>query len=143
MAQAACPDGVQVAFMPTLGAATEEMQILGSRGLKGQVYPPWHCVLWVQLHSQEGLLHLGVERPWKVGEMLEAVFLGREGGRQGGRERGQQLATAVFKTSSMLLGGIKGKKKIRPQRKQNQKTQPPENSSPGTLWHCLKHASWQ
>lgn len=45
MAQAACPDGVQVAFMPTLGAATEEMQILGSRGLKGQVHTLALCPL--------------------------------------------------------------------------------------------------
>ena len=42
---------------------------------------------------------------------LETVFLRREGGRQAGRERGGHLATAVFKTfktSRMLLGGIKG-----------------------------------
>ena len=45
MAQAACPDGVQVAFMPIVGAAVEEMQILGSRGLKGQVPTLALCAL--------------------------------------------------------------------------------------------------
>lgn len=45
--------------------------------------------------------------------MLEAAFPGRSGGKQGGRERGGQLATAVFKTSSLLLGGIKDRKKLK------------------------------
>lgn len=45
-----------------------------------------------------------------MGAMPVAVFLGREGGKKRGRENSRQLATAVLKTSNMLLGGIKGRK---------------------------------
>lgn len=82
--------------------------------------------------------------PWpQAGEALGmGAFLGRERKRNGGRTRGRLLTTPVFQTGSMLLGGIRVRK-IRPQTKRNEKTQPPENRSPGSLWHCLNHASQQ
>lgn len=87
------------------------MQILGSRSLTS-LYNSATAWPWGQL------LGPGMPPPPGAGEALGmgavpvAAFLGREmrGEREGGRDRGRQLATAVLKTSSMLLGGIEGKK---------------------------------
>lgn len=65
----------------------------------------------------------GTENGGGWGAMPVAASPGRQGGRRGARERGRQLATAVFKISSMLLGGIKGKKNKTPN-KQNKTEKP-------------------
>lgn len=116
--------------------AENAMQISGSHGLTGPVRPrQCHGAGW---GTQERLpCPQAGEAPTRV-----VAFLGRERKRNGGRVRGRLLATAVFQTGSMLLGGIRVRK-IRPQTKRNEKTQPPENRSPGSLWHCLNHASQQ
>lgn len=54
-----------------------------------------------------------LERHWEGADAC-GYFPGKGRREEGRRERCQQLATAVFKTSSKLLGGIKGKKNKTP-----------------------------
>lgn len=101
-----------------------------------------HCMAMGQLLDPGMPPPPGAGGTLGLGAVPVAAFLGRKGKsreeREGGRDRGRQLATAVLKTSSMLLGGIEGEKNQTLHKTEQPKLQ---NTAPrevvGTVLHVL------
>lgn len=83
----ACLVGVQEAFIPTLGAAMEEMHVLGSGGLTSQY--DTGIAVGPAAQARNASSTPGLDRHWEWGPCLWLFsWEGKEGERKGGRTAG-------------------------------------------------------